>query len=254
MDFAAVPLHAFGSNDTIAATAGVDTGLVDLAGFADSNSQANFYTTKYQVTINWNDPNATASNPNTVTFIGKQKMTVGYVTGSADDWEIYAHHLYAKAGSYPIVITVVKDPPAVGGAGKETLTLHATIVVKALPPPSLVMRSKYLLLSIAGQSPQSSPDAFMAQFTPVLTEPYTAYTFTVNWGDGQTSSPAFREAPGHQPDPGQGILIMDNHVYASGGPPGMPEYYTVTVTITGPGIDPKSPLTGTSIAPVLGQA
>ena len=44
------------------------------------------------------------------------------------------------------------------------------------------------------------------------------------------------------------VSIFRSHVYADGGPPGDPLYYTITVTITGPGI--TTPLTGTVIQPV----
>jgi len=236
-----VPLSQVGSPTTIHATAGNDTGMVDLAAFADQNSLVNFSNTKYQVTINWGDNQTT-------TFIGKQQTGVGYVSGSADDWEVLSHHVYASPGTKKIVIKVVDDPPAVGGAAKETITLHAQAIVTG-PRPTLVMGGTYTDVDYTGSPPPGPQGQWaIAQFNTLSTVPYTAYTFSINWGDGPSTPATF-----YNPLPGEFAAILDNHIYATGGSiaSGTPKYYTITITVTGPGISSAKPLVGTIMEPVF---
>ncbi len=241
VDIADVPLSQVGSPTTIHAMVGVDTGMVNLAAFADPNSLVNFSNTKYQVTIDWGDNQTT-------TFIGKQQTGVGYVSGSADDWEVLSHQMHASPGTKQIVIKVVDDPPAVGGAGKETITLDSQAIVTG-PRPTLVMGGTYTDVDYTGSPPPGPQGQWViAQFNTLSTVPYTAYTFSINWGDGPSTPATF-----YNPLPGSNFAaILDNHIYATGAPVGSntPEYYTITITVTGPGISSAKPLVGTIMEPV----
>jgi hypothetical protein len=238
-NIADAPLSPFQGNDTIKVATGVDTGMVDLAGFADPNPLVNFANTKYQVSIDWGDPN----NPAPTTFIGKQAVGVGYVSGSPEDWEIYSHHTYANPGKYNIVIKVVDDPPDVGGAGKQTVTLHAQAVVAA--ETTLEMNGPAFVI---GGQPLPKPPATYGIAGWIENIPKGAniqdYKVTVDWGDGNsTNSPTLY-------DEGLFYAIVDDHASQYPPPPGSSSDvhidYTITITVTaGPGIDPKKPLVGT---------
>jgi len=249
-DITDVPLSQMGPSETIHATVGVDTGMVNLAAFADQNSDATFATTKYQVTIMWSDNQTT-------TFIGKQQTGVGQVSGSGGDWEVLSHHMYATPGTKQIVIKVVDDPPAVGGAGKETITLHAQAIVVTASTLQGVPRMFFLYRTPPPTSPvthKNGPptrDAAddLAYFFGAHGEPLSAYTFTVNWGDGVTTPAEVvsLSAGNIYPD----AAIVANHTYAMGGPIGSPIFRTIRVTVTGPGIDPSKPLTSTTTASIF---
>jgi hypothetical protein len=237
-----VPLVAVGDPMKIDAPAGVDTGMVNLAAFADQNHLVNFANTKYQVTIDWGD-----TQPKTK-FIGKQQMSVGYVSGSPEDWEIYSHHMYTKPGTYPIVIEIVDDPPAVGGAGKQSIALHAQAVVSS----SVTLQMNNPAFVVVGKPLPPPPDAVgIAGYLGNIPSgvKISAYKITVNWGDGTpaTTSPTLYNVR----NAGFFYGIVDNHPYTQGGPEGNPDNYTITITVTGPGIDQSKPLKGTQVVHVF---
>jgi hypothetical protein len=203
-----------------------------IASFTDQDPQGT--ASDYTVSIDWGDGK---------TSTGTIQPITGNGSGSLPSFNVLGDHNYASQGVYDITVTVKDD----GGA---TLTLYN----EAVPPPSLEMSGHYTASGVVAGSPppglDDSPGIWMiAQFDPMITEPYTAYTISVDWGDGTTSSPPTFYRP---PIGNGGIVgILDDHVYASGGPVGSPQYYTITITITGPGIDPANPLTGTIIEGVI---
>lgn len=236
------PLSQVGPNTTFYFVPGVNTGMVELGQFADGNKYANLDfdrpgETDYKVTIDWGD------NSELDSFESPLTTSAGIITGDAKDWIIRADHTYKSSGAtsktYPVVITV-EDLD--GGA---TVTLHATAVESE--PTLQIIAPVMPSGAVAGQLPWG-PVPFaeglwvIGQFNPPLNELPSAYTISVDWGDGTISPAHFYQEP-NPLMPGDFLEILDDHIYATGGPAGAPQKYTITVTITGPGLD--EPLTGT---------
>jgi hypothetical protein len=242
------PLSPFQGNNPIKVAVGLDTGMVDLAGFADPNPLVNFANTKYQVSIDWGDPND-PNNPAPTTFIGKQAQAagVGYVSGSPEDWEIYSHHTYANPGKFNIVIKVVDDPPDVGGAGKQTVTLHTQAIVAA--ETTLEMNGPAFV--IGGQPLPPPPETYgIAGWIENIPNGATKLDYEVNvdWGDGKSTKFHSLYDEGN-------YAIVDDHASQYPPPPRGSSSdahidYTITITVTGPGIDPKKPLVGKQVVHV----
>jgi hypothetical protein len=223
-----VPLRAIEDNTTITATPGVSTGVIALAGFIDSNPLASFSNTKYQVEINWDDQNAPATGPNAndVTFIGLQdEAAKNYICCTPDNWEIYSHHTFSEPGKYDVTITVTDDPDAVGGAGKQTLSLNATVIVSSPPTlyPLSAVESEAGFFKFSGPY---GPDVALTFTYPKLLP--TDLSATINWGDSTPADTAIVQIapapPGGKTNPNL-YAVVHTHVYQKYGT------YTLTVTI-----------------------
>ncbi len=91
----------------------------------------------------------------------------------------------------------------------------------------------------AGAAPPLPPDweGQIAYFYGAPGTTLSNYNFTIAWGDGtSTSSPDFFD---ELSDSG---TLYNDHDYAVGGSSDSPIQYTITVSVTGPGIDPANPL------------
>ncbi len=93
--------------------------------------------------------------------------------------------------------------------------------------------------------PDAQGEAAQVNGLPLAQFGISAYTITVDWGDGSAldTDPTLYALDSE----GDGYAIVDDHPYLVGGPSGSPDYYTITITVTGPGIDPADPLTGTTL-------
>jgi hypothetical protein len=225
-------IFAVGEPITFTVPAGVNTGMIQIGQFADKNDLANLKDTTYNVRVNWGDSN----NPkDATTFSNNSFPNAGKIKGFADLWVIESQHVYATPNPYPVTITVQKG-------GGNTITLHATAIVTAaelqMGSPDFVGQGK--------PTPWAPGDelATVAIFTPPQGHTYKQYTFTVKWGDPSPldTKPTFYQPPHSLP--GDPVAIVMDHIYASGGPYGAPKHYTITVTVTGPGL--KKPDTGST--------
>ena len=158
-------------------------------------------------------------------------------------FNVLGDHTYTTTGLSFITVTITDK----GGA--PPLVVNATANVPT--SPTLQMYGTYTHVDLAAGAPQGNPALWViAQFTPASNALPTAYNFTINWGDGMTDTgtPTFY-MPLNPLQNGESVAIQDTHVYATGSTtPGTPQYYTITITITGPGI--TSPLVGTIMEPV----
>ncbi len=154
------------------------------------------------------------------------------------------NHTYAMAGNFPIKVTINDK----GGS-----SLIAKAMANVASAPTLTMYGVYTTSGdVAGSPPPGSPGLWvLGEFATPLGQLPSAYTFEVNWGDGRPDTAATFYNPLNPLEPGEAMDILDNHIYATGGPPGgNPKDYTITIAITGPGIDPANPVVGTIIEPV----
>lgn len=219
-----------GAAPTITSLSGKPLTAVTVATFTDQDPQGT--ASDYTATIDWGDGK---TSPGTIQPIA------GNGSGSPPSFNVLGDHTYSNPGRFAIVVTIKDD----GGA---TLVVNATVT--GSPAVLQMMKSDFLTVEIAGQPLPYVPDNALFLFTPAGGQIATAYNFDINWGDGtpDTTNPPFFNNPAPFPPM---VSIFRSHVYADGGPNGpfgYPLYYTITVTITGPGI--TTPLTGTVIQPV----
>jgi hypothetical protein len=222
---------------TQTATAGVNVGF-HLAAFTDQNFWATGDSTNdYTIDVDWGDGQtigtqgnfAISGTPLNLSFVldKTDPATVGY-------FDLVGHHTYAQPGLDTIMVTITNQN---GG------TVFTTIdqVYVPLDVDLQMLGTQYVY---AGTPPPLPPDweSQIAFFAGAPEATLSQYTFTINWGDGQTttSPPEFFDEGGDS-----SAELIDNHPYAEGGPDGAPEKYTITISVTGPGINPAQPLTGT---------
>ncbi len=171
----------------------------------------------YTGTVNWGDGT-------TAPLTSSNFVIIGQVNGQAEV-QVTATHSYTAEKSYPITVTVYD----VGG---QSTVLNGTATVNS--PASLQMINPGEVS--VGPVPPTPPDGEIAYFDGVVGTTLSDYSFTIDWGDGTWSTtPDF-----YQPISNAGTLV-DNHDYDYvGGDSPVP--YTITVSVTGPGIDPANPL------------
>jgi hypothetical protein len=115
------------------------------------------------------------------------------------------HHAYANSGAYKVTIKVVDDPAAVGGGGKQSITLHATAIVAGIdqhiPGLTTVHSGEDVIVGLQ-PPPASTPPV---SYNPNLIEiPFTTFSAglgltpadfansTIAWGDGATGPAIIR--------------------------------------------------------------
>jgi hypothetical protein len=145
----------------------------------------------FTVTIAWGD---TTSSP-------------GTVAGGGGAFTVTGPHTYAKQGVYTFTVTVMDDAP---GSATATATGTATI---ADAPLSGTANS---LTPVAGVA---LTNVHLATFTDLGKQPLSAYTATINWGDGSPTS------TGTLTDPPSVVNVFGSHTYAAVGS------HTLTVTL-----------------------
>jgi YD repeat-containing protein len=135
---------------------------------------------------------------------GDGTTSAGTVSGSAGSYSVAGNHSYVKPGAFTITTTVTD-------VGSSTVSLQGTATV------GIIEGQEYdAVLSI------SLPD-------PVTTSPPSAYTASLTWGDGSSSSAT--ATPVYQYTNGAltgSLLVTATHVYASSGS------FTVTASATNP--------------------
>ena len=171
------------------------------------------------LTINWGD--GTATTP--VSIVNRASGMPGTPTTADFD---HTAHTYADNGIYTVTITVQDDD---GPVVARTLTITVDNVVPTLVvvPNQVASESGLLVLpNIGTLSDPGFDNPLNAGNATNGGETQETFTFTINWGDGTTSSAgaATIDTPG-----AVGLLTMGSfdgsHVFADNGT------YTVTVTV-----------------------
>jgi hypothetical protein len=184
------------NDSTIAVSGGVEEGVVvdttatgTWASFSDSNLTT--ISGDYTATINWGDGSS----------------STGAVTGSDGEFIISGSHIYANDGTDTVTITLADQ-------GGSTFTTARTV---------------YSTAQVGDMYAGESATITLASFTVAdSTEPASAYTAIVNWGDGSATSAATVSGSG-------GVFtVVGSHLYGTDSLDQTSGYYTATVTLTGP--------------------
>jgi hypothetical protein len=202
------PLKATGKPITFTTTVNTDS-QQDLGTFLDADSNG---TPKgYNIKVDWGDNTAPSS------FNGK-KNPQGQVFGTPDLFDLLAHHAYAKAGTFPVTITI-KD---IGGA--PPLTLHATAEVSSQLTIYPMSTTEHIgLTTFAGPFGTD----FMGSFPDGNAGlDYAHYSATIDWGDKTQTMPPDTSGLLYPSKDGKAILISGGHLYEEEGT------YTITLTVT----------------------
>jgi hypothetical protein len=153
-------------------------------------------------------------------------------------------HTYASTGSYKITVTITGDAGA-----SATTTSTATVVppptpgtLTVNPEPVTGFAGSPVLSVVATFSDTTSQGTGSGASNPTGVLPIGAYTATIDWGDGNTSSGVVLPNYFNTPPPGaiggistvdvapinaDSYIVLGDHTYAAAGT------FTVTVTITG---------------------
>ena len=152
-------------------------------------------------------------------------VIVGQVNGQPEV-QVTATHSYTALNSYPITVTV-------HDVGGQSTVLNGTATVYS--PASLQMINPGDVT--AGVVPPGR--AQIAYFDGGVGTTLSDYSFTIDWGDGTWST-----TPDFFNTISNAGTLLDNHDYENlgGGGDGLPDRDTITVSVTGPGIDSANPL------------
>jgi PKD repeat protein len=153
------------------------------------------------------DPNASASDFSASVNWGDGETDTGVVSAAGGGFQVSADHTYASSGPYSITVTVA-GPAGSGVSLSDTATI-STATLTAGPAVTLTGAQGAALgdpavATFSDGNPRASASAFSA---------------TVDWGDGETDSGAVSAQAG-------GFEVSADHAYTT------PGAYPVTVTIT----------------------
>lgn len=177
---------------TLTATAGTAFSG-PLAVFADSNT--NSPAGDFTATIKWGD----GSND-----------TSGSVTGSDGQFTINGNHTYAQDGSFLVTVTI-QDDSGLPDAAEKVVSSNATV----MPPAGFTATGT----SLSGTE-GTAVSGTVATFTdPGSTAAPTAFTATIDWGDGSSSTTAAISGSSGN------YTVTGNHTYSDEGT------FTVSVSI-----------------------
>jgi large repetitive protein len=209
---------------TFTGTAGLATPATTLIGsFTDANPAdtiADFTTAPGSVVVNWGDGSA----PQTLT--AANLSTIGVPNGVT--FEIDASHTYDQEGQYPVTITVKNV------AGAATVISSTALIADAAVTPGAPA-------GISVNTGQALPaGSIIGTFTDANPfELASAFTATIDWGDGSSNSIGTISQPGGV---GTAFDVSGTHTYAVHGS------YTPTILLTQAGGSPTtltSPATAT---------
>jgi hypothetical protein len=150
----------------------------------------------------------------------------GQVVNDKAEVVVTCTHAYQGSGPFPITITV-------NDVGGQSVVLNGTATVNS--PVSLQMLGPQYVF--AGSAPPLPPDweSQIAYFYGAPGATLSQYQFTIDWGDGQTTTdPYFYD------ELSDSAQLIDDHSYAVGNDD-PPAKYTIKVSVTGPGISSALP-------------
>ena len=212
-------------------TAGLAFTNVVVATFTDSDLGVT--ASNFAASIDWGDGTTNAGS-----------VIAASVAGNFD---VVGSHTYAAAGTYPVHVTLTAlgstNSIVVGGTtilvtsqGPVASTPNPIASTATLPTPPLTAEgtpiSGYEGLPVGDfpvpVSPPLNTDVLVATFMDSGTVgPPTAYTASINWGDGSALTPATRITSTGTPS-GTVFSVYGTHTYARFG------FYPVITTITKP--------------------
>jgi hypothetical protein len=203
-----------GQNFTVqAGTSFTQTSAQPLASFTDADP--NELTTDYTATIRWGDGSIDSPGQIVATATPGQY----YVTGT---------HTYSIPGLHNVVV-IINDDGVANGVVKDTVLVNGSVLIGSGVTPALQLKQG---ASFTGQ---------VASFTDTdPSQPATAYTATISWGD-KTSSAGVITATS---TPGQ-FTVAGTHTYGS---PGL-QTITINIVRTATGAS-TAPTTLANVQPV----
>jgi streptogramin lyase len=177
-----------GTPTSLNATEGTPLNNAVVATFADANP--NGAAGDYSATIDWGDGTLTSS---------------GSLSATGGAFSVAGNHTYSQPGSFDIEVTISD-----AGGGQAVIASLVTVADVSLSAGPLTF----------APGAEGSDSSLVATFSDAdTTEPATAYTATIDWGDGGTSGSAITGSGGT-------FSADASHTYES------PGTYTVTVTVT----------------------
>jgi hypothetical protein len=184
-----------GSGTSIAPTSGTAFGGT-VATFTDTNHTA--VAGDFTATIDWGDGTT----------------TTGTVTGAGGTFTVAGSHTYAAAGTDTIKVKLVDDAP---GTASATATTTATVSASV---STTSISAAGVPINVAQGNDVTNAE--VATFTATGGAGASAFTATIDWGDGQTSAGTVAAGA-------NGFTVIGSHSYYS------PGTRTVKVSIQGPG-------------------
>jgi hypothetical protein len=155
---------------------------------------------------------------------GDGTSSPGSGSGSAGSFSVSGNHTYVEDGSFPISVTIADHPPGTATVPVTTGSLAAVAEtdLKINATPVAANENQLFSGQVATVTDPDSPD------------PAGAFTATIQWGDGSTSSGSVGGGAGS-------YSVSGSHTYAEDGS------FPVSVTITEhpPGLAPVSVTAGT---------
>ncbi|MGH7137112.1 MAG: DUF4214 domain-containing protein, partial [Pirellulales bacterium] len=137
-------------------------------------------------------------------------VTAGSVTGGDGQFTVSGNHTYAQDGSFPVTVTI-EENSGVSGAVEDEATTSAIV-----EPPAGFTATPTTLTGTEGASVSGT----VATFTdPGSTAAPTAFTATIDWGDGSSSTTAAISGSSGN------YTVTGNHTYSDYGS------FTVSVSI-----------------------
>jgi hypothetical protein len=231
------------------------TATINLADFIDHNIYENDSLARdYTIQVDWGDPSgviqttgdlAVADTPLNLNF----QVQGGLGEGITGYFNLTGYHTYLQSGTYDVKVTIL-DNGLVAYTTSDTVTATSDAMLQGVPEMFFVYRTPPPSSPVTHPNGPPTRDAIddLAYFTaPTGATSLNGYTITVNYGDGFVDTDpelAMLNIPGFTPM----VAIVATHTYAMGGGIDDPIDKTITVTVTGPGIDPSKPLTSTTTA------
>lgn len=141
---------------------------------------------------------------------GDATVTAGVVSGGNGGFSVSGTHTYAATGTFSVTVTLSDDAP-----GTATATVVSTAHIN---PPGLAATAT----SISGKEfvPFNGNVAIFSDSD--TTQLASAFTATIDWGDGTTTAGTITGAAGS-------FTVSAQHTYADEGS------FTLSVTVSGPG-------------------
>ena len=185
---AAPPSDVLTAHDGAAISASEGQALkITLGTFSDSNTATG--ASAFAASINWGDGTSGSAT----------------VTGRRGDFTVTGSHTFTP-GTYDVVTTIT-------AASANTVEIHTTVTVVGAS-----LKAGTVKVTVDRGTTNATVVATFTDSNPLATDP-SAYSATINWGDGNTTSGTVASA-------GRGFSVTGSHTYTTSGT------YTLTITIT----------------------